>query len=90
MSNHIHMVAQQKDGKLSEWVRDLKKFSSKKLLKIILDNPRERRKEWLKMIFEFHAKFNKRNGDLQFWTHENHAIELFGTEMIESRMTYIY
>jgi len=83
-------LVQQKDGKLSEWVRDFKKFSSKKLLKMILDTPQESRKYWLKMIFEFHAKFNKRNGDLQFWTHENHAIELFGPEMIASRMTYIH
>ena len=27
---------------------------------------------------------------MQFWTHENHAIELYRTEMIESRMNYIY
>ncbi|MFN3760165.1 MAG: transposase [Algoriphagus aquaeductus] len=41
MSNHIHLVAQQKDGKLSDWVRDFKKFTSKKLLKLILENPQE-------------------------------------------------
>ncbi|MBN7817354.1 transposase [Algoriphagus pacificus] len=90
ISNHIHLVVQQKEGKLSEWVRDFKKFTSKKLLKIILENPQESRKEWLQMIFEYHAKFNKRAGDLQFWTHENHAIELYRTEMIESRMKYIH
>ncbi|WP_317168220.1 transposase [Algoriphagus iocasae] len=50
MSNHIHLVVQQKDGKLSEWVRDFKKFTSKKLLKLILENPQESRREWLKMI----------------------------------------
>ncbi|WP_240507841.1 transposase [Algoriphagus faecimaris] len=38
MSNHIHLVVQQKDGKLSEWVRDFKKFTSKKLVKLILEN----------------------------------------------------
>lgn len=27
---------------------------------------------------------------MQFWTHENHAIELFQPEMIDSRMTYIH
>ncbi|HSF56283.1 MAG TPA: hypothetical protein VLA71_21175, partial [Algoriphagus sp.] len=66
------------------------KFTSKKLLKLILENPQESRKEWLKMIFEYHAEFNKRSGDLQFWTHENHAIELLKPEMIVSRMTYIH
>lgn len=90
MSNHIHFVVQQKDGKLSDWVRDFKKFTSKKLLNMILENPQESRREWMKMIFEYHAEFNKRSGDLQFWTHDNHAIELYRPEMIESRMTYIH
>lgn len=27
---------------------------------------------------------------MQLWTHENHAIELFRPEMIESRMKYIH
>ncbi|SFB54136.1 hypothetical protein [Algoriphagus aquimarinus] len=95
MSNHIHLVVQQKDGKLSEWVRDFKKFTSKKLLNLILENPQESRREWLQMIFEYHAKFNKRSGvpiaiGIQFWTHDNHAIELYRPEMIESRMKYIH
>jgi len=42
------------------------------------------------MIFAYHAKFNNKSGELQFWTHENHAIELYRTEMIESRMNYIH
>ena len=70
MSNHIHLVVQQKEGKLSEWVRDFKKFTSQKLLKLILENPQESKREWLQMIFEYHAKFNKRSMDFQFWTHE--------------------
>ncbi|WP_236252748.1 transposase [Echinicola sp. 20G] len=45
MTNHIHLVVQQKDGKLSAWVRDFKKFTSKKLLAMILENQQERRKE---------------------------------------------
>ena len=56
---------------------------------MILENPQESRREWLQMIFEYHAKFNKRASDLQFWTHENHAIELYRSEMIESRMRNI-
>lgn len=39
-------------------------------------NPKESRKEWLEMIFRYHAKYNKRSGEEQFWTHENHAVEL--------------
>jgi len=66
MTNHIHLVVQQKDGRLSDWVRDFKKFTGKKLLKMILENHEESRKEWLKMIFSHHAKSNNRSGDLQF------------------------
>jgi REP element-mobilizing transposase RayT len=90
MGNHFHLVVQQKKGKLSEWVKDFKKFTSKKLVKLIIDNPQESRREWLQMIFEYHAKFNKRTGDLQFWTHDSHAIELYRPEMIERRMKYIH
>jgi hypothetical protein len=41
MSNHMHLVVQQKDGELADWVRDFKKFTSKKFLKMILENPQE-------------------------------------------------
>ena len=44
----------------------------------------------LEMIFKYHAKFNKRAEDLQFWTHENHAVELSTNEMIDSRLEYIH
>nr|WP_230981311.1 transposase [Echinicola salinicaeni] len=90
MTNHLHLVVQQKDGSLSDWVRDFKKFTSKKLLKMILNNHQGSRREWLKMIFNYHANSNKRSDKLQFWTHENHAIELYNPKMIESRMNYIH
>ena len=42
------------------------------------------------LIFKYHAKYNKRNNELQFWTHENHAVELTSNEMIDSRINYIH
>jgi hypothetical protein len=42
------------------------------------------------MIFKYHAKFNKRVEKFQFWTHENHAVELTSNEMIESIVNYIH
>lgn len=44
----------------------------------------------MKMIFEYHASFNKRLGNLLFWTHDNHAIELHRPDMIESRIKYVH
>lgn len=48
MSNHLHMVVQHKNGKLSECVRDFNKFTSKKLLKMILETHRKAGKNGLK------------------------------------------
>jgi len=88
MSNHVHCILSSENN-LSDVVRDYKKYTSKAILKAIKEQP-ESRREWLMMIFEYHAKFNKRNKDIQFWTHENHAVELSSNEMIESRIDYIH
>ena len=42
------------------------------------------------MVFKYHAKYNKRSSKLQFWMHENHAVELTNNEMINSRINYIH
>ena len=89
MSNHIHCIVSVNDN-LSDVVRDFKKFTSKEILKLVNENNQESRKEWLLMIFKYHAKFNKRVEKFQFWTHENYAVELTSIEMIESRVNYIH
>ena len=90
MTNHIHVIMRSRNGKLSDLVRDFKKYTSKHILKEINYNPKESRKEWLEMIFHYHAKFNKRAGEKQLWTHENHAVELSTNEMMDSRLDYIH
>jgi len=42
------------------------------------------------MILRYHAKYNKRSGEEQFWTHENHAVELSTNSLIETRLNYIH
>ncbi len=90
MTNDVHVIMSSKIGKLSALVRDFKKHTSKKILSIINNNPIESRKEWLETVFSYHAKFNKRVGDKQLWTHHNHAIELSTNEMINTRLDYIH
>jgi hypothetical protein len=55
---------------------------------MILGIAQESRKDWLKRIFECPAKFNMQLGDMQFWTYNYHAIELYRLEITESRMSY--
>lgn len=90
MSNHVHLIIRSRFGKLSDLVRDFKKHTSRLILNEIKENRSESRKKWLQMIFKYHAKFNKRAGKNQLWTHENHAVELDTNEMIDSRIEYIH
>jgi len=90
MTNHIHLIMSSKHGDLSGLVRDFKKYTSKQILSIISNNPIESRKEWLEIVFKYHAKYNMRAGEKQLWTHENHAVELSTNEMIDTRLDYIH
>jgi REP element-mobilizing transposase RayT len=52
MSNHLHLVCRANEGfKLSEIIRDFKKFTSKSVVKLIGEIP-ESRKDWLLYRFE--------------------------------------
>lgn len=90
MSNHLHVIVRSKTGTLSDTIRDLKKHTSKQILHFALHNNKESRRDWMKVVFEYHAKFNKRVNTFQLWTHENHAVELTSNDMIDSRMNYIH
>ena len=46
MSNHIHLITRQQDGKLNEVIRDFKSFTAKKIINEIETNPQESRKDW--------------------------------------------
>jgi len=90
MTNHVHLIIRSKYEDLSGLVRDIKKHTSKQVFSTIKTNDKESRKEWLRMIFKYHAKYNKRSGTYQLWTHENHAVELSTNEMIDSRINYVH
>lgn len=99
MTNHVHVIMQSKNGDLSGLVRNFKKFTSKRILKEVHANKQESRKECLpaevsskaglEMVFEYHAKYNKRVKSIQLWTHENHAVELSSNDIIDSRVDYL-
>jgi REP element-mobilizing transposase RayT len=58
MSNHIHLVAQG-GGRLSDNIRDIKKFTSFKIIEAIKASP-ESRKEWVLKIFKANALLKNR------------------------------
>ena len=55
MTNHVHLLVRSVANDLSGVVRDLKKFTSKAIIKAINDN-RESRREWMLRLFSHAAK----------------------------------
>jgi REP element-mobilizing transposase RayT len=88
MTNHVHCILSAKDNNLSDIVRDFKRFTATNILKNIDNN--ESRKDWMLKRFEIAAMSHKRNNNLQFWTHENHAIEIVSQKIFCQKMAYIH
>ena len=90
MCNHLHVVAQAKEGyKLSDIIRDFKKFTAKKIIEQIITGP-ESRKDWILDKFEFAGRKLKRIKKYKFWKDDNHAIELTDNHIIDQKINYIH
>jgi REP element-mobilizing transposase RayT len=77
------------DGKLSDVVRDLKKYTSKKIIKICKESIESRRK-WMLAAFEQYAKKHSKKSKYQVWTHENHAEVLYTQKFTWQKLNYIH
>jgi putative transposase len=91
MSSHVHMIiGRNGEESLEGIIRDIKKFTSVKIIEAIKANPQESRKEWLVWLFERAGKKNSNNTRYQFWQQHNHPIELSTNEIIEQKLEYIH
>ncbi len=91
MTNHVHLIIRRKgENKLEDILRDIKKFTSVKIIEEINANPEESRKEWLLKIFEEKGRANTQNEHYQFWQHDNHPIELDNNEIMEQKLDYLH
>ena len=92
MPSHLHLILRAKEGSdgLSAIIRDFKKFTSRNLIKCTLDNPFESRKDWLKVVFEYHAKFNSNNQQFQLWQQGNHPKILLHPKFTVQKLNYIH
>jgi putative transposase len=90
MSNHINMIANTNEPfLLKDTIRDFKKFTSKKIIDQILNEP-ESRKEWMLKLFEEKAEPSKRHKYYKFWQEGNHAIELYSEKFVWDKINYIH
>ncbi|WP_064198267.1 MULTISPECIES: REP-associated tyrosine transposase [Emticicia] len=89
MSNHIHVVMGSKNERLSDLVRDFKKFTAKNCINLIKTEP-ESRKDWMLKRFEFAARSHSRNDTHQFWKYGSHSEEIFTENFMWTKLEYIH
>ena len=89
MSNHVHLIANSSVGELSNTIRDIKKYTSNRIIEAI-QTIHESRRDWLLNRFKFKASQHSRNKSYQLWKHENHAIYLYSLDFIAEKVDYIH
>ncbi len=89
MSNHIHLIIQSDNSKLSDLIRDFKKFTAKTILHKV-ETESESRADWMLKRFEFACKSHSRNEKYQFWQYGNHPEEIFSEKFFWSKLDYIH
>ncbi len=89
MSNHIHLIIQSENNKLSDLIRDFKKFTAKSILNKI-ENETESRADWMLKRFQFACKSHSRNEKFQFWQYGSHPEEIFTQKFMWSKLDYIH
>ena len=83
MSNHLHFVGRcTEPHRMSDFLRDFKKHTSKALAKAILTTA-ESRREWLIDKFAFEARRSGRADHYKIWRDDNHAIDMSGIDICE-------
>ena len=90
MSSHLHMICKADDGfELSDILRDLKKFTSKKIIQQIQEEP-ESRREWMLKLFSDACEHLKREQKYKVWQDGNQAKEIFSNDFLYEKLNYIH
>jgi putative transposase len=96
MSSHIHMIiCRHGDDSLEGIIRDIKKYTSVKIVEAIRNNTQESRRELFIWLFERAGQNNNKNTNFhpdsnRDWQQHSHPIELSTDEMLEQRLNYIH
>ncbi len=70
-------------------LRDFKKFTSKKIIESIKEEP-ESRREWILELFSKACKHLKREQEFKVWQDGYHAEELYSNKFIYQKLDYIH
>lgn len=90
MPSHLHMLCRAKDTELlSDIMRDFKKYTSKKIIQTIKEEP-ESRREWLLEQFSKACENLKRAQNYKVWQDGYHAEILKTNKFIYQKLNYVH
>lgn len=90
MPSHLHLIARAEgEFSLSEILRDLKKFTSKEIIKQI-ENESESRRDWMLDYFRKEGKDLKGITNYKFWQDGNHPEEISSNKFFNEKLDYIH
>jgi glutamate synthase domain-containing protein 3 len=85
----LHLICRAAEGyRLSDILRDFKKYTSKKLVRPIEDEP-ESRREWLLPLLKKYCAHLKREQEYKLWQDGNHAKVIYSDKVL-LRETELY
>ncbi len=90
MTNHIHMICMGRGVPLSDILRDFKSYTSKELIKLIKENPKESRRKWILNTFKKAGRKNPLNENYQVWQNFNYPTLLDSSFLIDQKTDYIH
>lgn len=77
------MIVGSDKEKLSDIIRDLKKFTSTKIIEAIKENEKESRRSWLLWLLQ-------KDDGLIFWQEGYHGEEIITQSFFDSKVNYIH
>ena len=83
MTNHCHLIVRAKNEDLSDIIRDFKKFTAKKILSLIENNPFESRNIWI-------GKMLRIDNRIWFWEGGYHGEEIYSKQFYDTKVNYIH
>lgn len=90
MHSHLHLLCRAKaDCHLSDIIRDFKKYTSKEVIRTIVNEP-ESRREWLLPYFRKACEHLKRKQEYKVWQDGYHAEVAYSNSFIKEKVTYIH
>ena len=90
MHSHLHLLCKSVGTlTLAEIMRDFKKYTSKKIIETIVNEP-ESRREWMLSYFSDACAQLKRSQQYKVWQDGYHAESIYSNSFIKEKINYIH